>query len=121
MGMNLSRLDDGELFECSNEMWGIIIASASKAGWKPIGTIKMDANYNPDPNWDKNDYSSHQGQIVNEDDAFEMSKALKKFVEIEKKNIDPNEYSVISKFIEWLNINSHKTNIDEYFPGFEIN
>ena len=51
----------------------------------------------------------------------ENSKDLKKFVEIEKEIIDPNEYSVISKFIEWLNINSHQNNIDDYFPGFEIN
>ncbi len=121
MGINLSRLDDGELFECSNGMWGIIMASAYKTGWKPLGTFKMDENDNPDPNWDKNDYSSHQGQIVNEIDAFEMSKALKKFIEIEKEVIDPNEYSVISKFIEWLNINSHQSNIDDHFPGFEIN
>ena len=121
MGMNLSRLDDRELFECSNGMWGIIMASAYKTGWKPQGTFKMDENDNPDPNWDKNDYSSHQGQIVNETDAFEMSKALKKFIEIEKEVIDPNEYTVISKFIEWLNINSHQSNIDDYFPGFEIN
>ena len=92
MGMNLSRLEDGELFECSNGMWGIIMASACKTGWKPLGTFKMDENDNPDPNWDKNDYSSHQGQIVNETDAFELSKALKKFIEIEKENIDQIEY-----------------------------
>ena len=55
MGMNLSRLDDGELFECSNGMWGIIMASAYKTGWKPLGTFKMDENDNPDLNWDKND------------------------------------------------------------------
>ena len=121
MGMNLSRLEDGAEFECTNGMWGVIMASAHKSGWKPLGTFKMDANDNPDPNWDKNDYSSHQGQIVNEDDAFEMSKALKKFIEIEKEIIDPNEYSIILKFIEWLNINSHESNIDDYFPGFEIN
>ena len=29
MGMNLSRLDDGELFECSNEMWGIAAGSGT--------------------------------------------------------------------------------------------
>ena len=55
MGMNLSRLEDGELFECSNGMWGIIMTSAYKTGWKPLGTFKMDENDNPDPNWDKND------------------------------------------------------------------
>ena len=55
MGMNLSRLEDGESFECSNGMWGIIMASAYKTGWKPLGTFKMDENDNPDPNWDKND------------------------------------------------------------------
>ena len=31
MGMNLSRLEEGSVFECSNGMWGIIIESASKA------------------------------------------------------------------------------------------
>ena len=46
MGMNLSRLEDGELFECSNGMWGIIMASAYKTGWKPLGTFKMDENDN---------------------------------------------------------------------------
>ena len=46
---------------------------------------------------------------------------LKKYIEIEKEIIDPNECSTISKFIEWLNINSHVTNLDDYFPGFEIN
>ena len=89
MGMNLSRLDDGELFECSNGMWGIIMASAYKTGWKPLGTFKMDENDNPDPNWDKNDYSSHQGQIVNETDSSELFKALKKNIEIEKENYRP--------------------------------
>ena len=44
-----------------------------------------------------------------------------KFIEIEKEIIDPNEYTIISKFIEWLNINSNESNIDDYFPGFEIN
>ena len=104
MGMHLSRLEDGELFECSNGMLGIIMASAYKTGWKPLVTFKMDENDNPDPNWDKNDYSSHQGQIVNETDAFELSKALKKYIEIEKEVIDTNEFSVISKFIESLRI-----------------
>tara|TARA_B100000035_G_scaffold163768_1_gene139526 strand:- start:182 stop:547 length:366 start_codon:yes stop_codon:yes gene_type:complete len=121
MGMNLSRLEDGAEFECSNGMWGVIMASAYKSGWKPLGTFKMDANDNPDPNWDKNDYSSNQGQIVNEDDAFEMSKALKKFVEIEKENIDPIEYSTISQFIEWLKIEDYEDDGIDYFPGFEIN
>ena len=121
MGMNLSRLEDGELFECSNGMWGIILASAYKTGWKPLGTFKMDENDNPDPNWDKNDYSSHQGQIVNETDAFELSKALKKFIEIEKENIDQIEYSTISQFIEWLKIEDYEDDGMDYFPGFEIN
>ena len=102
MGMNLSRLDDGELFECSNGMWGIIMASAYKTGWKPLGTFKMDENDNPDPNWDKNDYSSHQGQIVNETDAYELSKALRKFIEIEKEVIKevPVEKIIYEKVIK---------------------
>jgi hypothetical protein len=121
MGMNLSRLEDGELFECSNGMWGIIMESAYKTGWKPLGTFKMDENDNLDPNWDNNDYSSHQGQIVNETDAFELSKALKKFIEIEKENIDQIEYSTISQIIEWLKIEDYEDDGMDYFPGFEIN
>ena len=121
MGMNLSRLEDGKEFECSNGMWGIIIECAHKAGWKPIGTFKMDENDNPDPKWNKNDYSSHQGQIVSENDACEMSKALKKFIENEKDNINKIEYSIISQFIEWLKIKNQTGDDSDYFPGFEIN
>tara|TARA_B100000989_G_scaffold207150_1_gene156950 strand:- start:143 stop:277 length:135 start_codon:yes stop_codon:yes gene_type:complete len=39
MGINLSRLDDGELFKCSNGMWGIIMASAYKTGWKLLAKV----------------------------------------------------------------------------------
>ena len=46
---------------------------------------------------------------------------IKKHYNLDIKNMNPNEYSAISKFIEWLNINSHESNIDDYFPGFEIN
>ena len=120
MGMNLARLEDGQEFVCSNGMWGIILSSAKKGGWKPLGTFKIDENENPEPNWDKNDYSSHQGQVVNEDDVFEMSKALKKFVKQEKSNINTVEYSTISQFIEWLKVEDYEDDGIDYFPGFEI-
>ena len=53
--------------------------------------------------------------------SFVIPKDLRTIPQLRKEVIDPNEYSVISKFIEWLNINSHQSNIDDYFPGFEIN
>jgi hypothetical protein len=120
MGMNLSRLDDGEEFTCSNGMWAIIMASAYKTGWKPLGTIKLDDNDNPDLNWNKNDYSSHKGQIVTSDDAFQISKILKKFLEIEKENIDYNEQSTIKNFIGWLKTKDYINESYECYPGFEI-
>ena len=120
MGMNLSRLEDGEVFECTNGMWGIIMASAYKTGWTPLGTIKLDENDNPDTNWDKNDYSSHQGQIVTQKDAYQMSNALMNFVEIEKDKIDQNELRTMELFLEWLNINSDLDRSIDNYPGFEI-
>ena len=50
-----------------------------------------------------------------------MSKALKKFLEVEKKNIDSIEYSTITQFIEWLKIEDYEDDGMDYFPGFEIN
>ncbi len=120
MGMDLARLEDGEKFTCSNGMWGIILQSAEKGGWKPYGTIKMDENENPDKNWDKNDYTTQKGQIVSETDAFEMSKALKKFIKDKKDEIDTNEFSSIQQFIEWLKVEDYIGDGIDYFPGFEI-
>ena len=120
MGMDLARLEDGEKFTCSNGMWGIILQSAEKGGWKPCETFKMDENENPEKNWDKNDYTTQKGQIVSETDAFEMSKALKKFIKDKKDEIDTNEFYSINQFIEWLKAEDYIGDGIDYFPGFEI-
>ena len=52
MGMNLSRLEDGEEFTCNNAFWNFILESAKKGGWDPLGTIKLDNNQNQDNSWD---------------------------------------------------------------------
>ena len=54
MGMDLSRLEDGEKWTCSNTLWGYILESAEKGGWKPEGTSKYDEESDSeDPNWDE--------------------------------------------------------------------
>ncbi len=51
---------------------------------------------------------------------LEMSKALKKFIEDKKDEIDTNEFSSIQQFIEWLKVEDYIGDGIDYFPGFEI-
>jgi hypothetical protein len=41
MGMNLSRLEDGEEFTCNNALWNFILESAKKGGWEPLRNYKV--------------------------------------------------------------------------------
>ena len=52
MGMNLARLEDGEEFTCSNGYWNLILDSAKKEGWKPLGTTKYDEAMKKDATWE---------------------------------------------------------------------
>ena len=77
MGMDLSRLEDGEKWTCSNTLWGYILESAEKGGWKPEGTSKYDEESDSeDPNWDESDYSTQEGQQVSDDDSKNMAEVF---------------------------------------------
>ena len=106
--MNLSRLEDGEEFTCNNALWNFILESAKKGGWDSLGTIKLDNNQNQDNSWDTNDYISNSGQVVNDEDAHQISKSLKVFLSDEKENISVEEFETINKFIEWLKVEDYE-------------
>ena len=121
MGMNFSRLEDGEEFTCNNALWHFILDSAKKGGWEPLGTFKLDENQNTDNSWDNSDYTSNSGQVVNDEDAHQISKSLKNFISKEKENVSHIEYETLNKFIEWLKIEDYEDDGMDYIPGFEIN
>jgi hypothetical protein len=120
MGMNLSRLEDGEEFTCNNAFWNFILESAKKGGWEPLGTIKLDKDQNQDNSWNSEDYNSNSGQVVNDEDAHQISKSLKVFLSDEKENISVEEFETINRFIEWLKVEDYEDDGMDYFPGFEI-
>ena len=54
MGINLSRLDDGEEWTCNNSLWNFILDTALANSWSPLGTFKIDPETeNEDKTWDK--------------------------------------------------------------------
>jgi hypothetical protein len=98
MGMNLSRLEDGEEFTCNNALWNFILESAKKGGWEPLGTIKLDKDQNQDNSWNAEDYNSNSDQVVNDEDSHLLSKSLKVFLSEEKENISVEEYDTVNRF-----------------------
>ena len=120
MGMNLARLEDGEEFTCSNGYWNLILDSAKKEGWKPLGTTKYDEAMKKDTTWNSSDYNSNNGQVVNDEDAYQLSKSLKQYLSKEKENITHDEHDIIAQFIEWLKIDDEVDDGIDYYPGFEI-
>ncbi len=116
MGMDLSRLEDAEKWSCSNALWGYILESAEKAGWKPEGTSKLDEETeSEDTNWDTTDYSTQEGQQVSDDDSKNMAEALDNY--LETNNPEDIEKRIIVSFLEWVR---YDDNDELYYPGFEI-
>jgi len=111
MSYNLTRLEDGEVLSLSNKTYNEILQLSQANGWVPDGTTLINDSEESDTSWDCNDYESHNGQIVNEFDAEDISKALKKALETGQV---PSEISQdVKDFFEWLSI-------DNEFKGFEI-
>ena len=53
MGYNLSRMDDGLEWTCSQSLWSFVLESAKEKGWQPMGTFKIDDDSgDEDPAWD---------------------------------------------------------------------
>lgn len=118
--MNLTRSEDGEEFPCTNIFWEFILQTARKGGWEPLGTVKFDQALNKDQTWDGTDYHSNNGQVVTPDDAFNISKSLKKVIASEENGLTPEEHHALREFIEWLKIEDYEDDGIDYFPGFEI-
>ncbi len=118
--MNLTRCEDGEEFPCDNTFWDFILQTATQGGWQPLGTVKFDKNLNKNEKWDSTDYRSNNGQVVETDDAFHISKSLKKIIATKDNGLTPAEHHSIIEFIEWLKIEDYEDDGIDYFPGFEI-
>jgi len=112
MAYDLSRMEDGEKLSISNSDYGLVLETANKFSWEPRGTFKIDENGNEIEFWDSSDYTSCDGQSVNEFDAGELFDALVKALASSK--LDEYEITVIKNFIAWLQITEGE------IPGFEI-
>ena len=65
--------------------------------------------------WDTSDYSSNEGQSVEEEDAENIANALKIYLDkVDSPN--PVEVEAINKFLAWVSFEDE----EDYFPGFEI-
>ena len=116
MGIDLSRLEDAEKWSCSNTLWGYILESAEKGGWKPEGTSKLDEQTeSEDANWDRTDYSTQEGQQVSDDDSKNMAEALDNY--LKSNNSVDIEERIVKSFLEWVR---YDDNGELYYPGFEI-
>ena len=116
MGIDLSRLEDAEQWTCSNALWGYVLDSAEKGGWKPEGTIKLnEETESEDVNWDSSDYSTQAGQQVTDTDSKNMAESLDNY--LKSSNPEDIEERIIKSFLEWVR---YDDNGEHYYPGYEI-
>lgn len=117
MAFDLVRKEDGERLSIPNQMWAFLLSSAEAAGWKPAGTTLLDEETEEERvDWDSADYSSHEGQSIDEEDAEALADALRSF-QGQNKILGPEEESILQEFLGWAQIDEEG---DKYYPGFEI-
>ena len=117
MAVDLVRKDDGERLSMPNQMWAYLLSSAEASGWKPSGTTLMDEQTEEERiDWDTTDYSSNEGQSVDDEDAEAMADALRSF-QSQNKTAGPEEGSSLQEFLDFVQIDDEG---DQYYPGFEI-
>ena len=99
MAVDLVRKEDGENLNLSNQIWGFILQTAEENGWEPEGTSLLDEETEEEKkNWDTSDYSSNEGQSVEEEDAENIANALKIYLDkVDSPN--PVEVEAINKFL----------------------
>ena len=116
MAVDLVRKEDGEKLNLSNQIWGFILQTAEENGWEPEGTSLLDEETEEEKkDWDTSDYSSNEGQSVEEEDAENIANALKIYLDkVDSPN--PVEVEAINKFLAWVSFEDE----EDYFPGFEI-
>ena len=116
MAVDLVRKEDGEKLNLSNQIWGFILQMAEENGWEPEGTSLLDEETEEEKeDWDTSDYSSNEGQSVEEEDAENIANALKIYLD-NVDSTDPVEEEAINKFLAWVSFEDE----EDYFPGFEI-
>ena len=116
MAVDLVRKEDGERLSMPNQMWAFILSAAEVSGWKPQGTSLLDEETEEERiDWDASDYSSNEGQSVDEDDAEAMAEALKVF---KSKNTDVSQEEALAleKFIDFAEA-EEEANL---LSGFEV-
>ena len=117
MAIDLVRKDDGERLSMPNQMWAFLLSSAEASGWKPSGTTLFDEETEEErSDWDTTDYSSNEGQSVDEEDAEALAEALTAFQGMNKMT-GPEEESILQEFLNWAQIDDED---EKYYPGFEI-
>jgi len=117
MAVDLVRKDDGERLSMANQMWAFLLTSAEASGWVPMGTTLMDEETEEErADWDHTDYSSNEGQSVDEEDAEAMAVALRSF-QGQNKPEGPEEAVALQGFLDFVQIDDEG---DQYYPGFEI-
>jgi len=117
MAVDLVRKDDGERLSMPNQMWAYLLTSAEASGWKPSGTTLMDGETEEErADWDTTDYSSNEGQSVDDEDAEAMADALRSF-QSQNGTAGPEEESSLQEFLDFVQIDDEG---DQYYPGFEI-
>jgi hypothetical protein len=114
MGMDLVRRRDSKKWSCNNALWRYLLDSAMSVGWEPKGT---ENNLKEKNQHDSQDYCSNDGQTVTPDDAEEIYKHLKAFINKDKPR--GVEKEIIDSFLEWVaRRDEDKSLID--IPGFII-
>jgi hypothetical protein len=117
MAVDLVRKDDGERLSMPNQMWAFLLASAEASGWVPSGTTLTDEETEEErADWDHTDYSSNEGQSVDEEDAEAMADALRSY-QGQNKTSGPEESAALQVFLDFVQIDDEG---DQYYPGFEI-
>ena len=76
--------------------WKYVLTIAINYGWKPKGTI------NDEDNWESMDYVTNSAQIVEEDDAKNLAKALRSsMIDIPSTRIVYNSMEKINSYDEF--------------------
>ena len=117
MSVDLVRKEDGERLSMPNQMWAFLLSAAEASGWKPSGTTIIDEETEEERlDWDSSDYSSNEGQSVDEDDAKAMSDALKLFHSQSTRSTREEDVS-LKEFIGFVEVEEDD---EKYYLGFEI-
>ena len=110
MTTEVVNLKTREEIPFTNAAWNEILNIALSEGWDPQGTVLYkDTNYfQIDETWDSDNYTSHNGQVIESKDADALGEALS--LAIKKKEIikkinaeyDPRILSIgrIEEFID---------------------